>query len=102
MAPAREVYEILVESHLGPGWSEWFDGLAVTPVENGHTILAGPVADQAALHGLFGKDTRPEPEAGGGPQGVMPMPSRTSCASLHWMAFLNPGSTLSFLRQARP
>jgi hypothetical protein len=55
MPSAQEVYEIRVEGHLGPGWSEWFDGLTVTAVEDGQTLLTGPVADQAALHGLLAK-----------------------------------------------
>ena len=49
-------YEIEVEGHLDRSrWSRWFDGLEVTPREEGTTVLCGPVADQAALHGLLGK-----------------------------------------------
>ena len=33
----------------------WFDGLTITLEENGDTLLTGPVADQAALHGLLKK-----------------------------------------------
>jgi len=55
MVDTQEVYEIRVEGHLGPGWSEWFDRLTVTPLEYGQTLLIGPVADRAALHGLLGK-----------------------------------------------
>jgi hypothetical protein len=33
----------------------WFEGLAITLEENGDTLLAGPVADQAALYGLLRK-----------------------------------------------
>ncbi len=33
----------------------WFDGLAITLEENGETLVSGPVADQAALHGLLKK-----------------------------------------------
>ena len=47
------VYQIRVRGHLGPQWAEWFDGLAVTPEDNGDTLLTGPVVDQAALHGLL-------------------------------------------------
>jgi hypothetical protein len=46
-------YEIKVKGHLDNRWSEWFDGLAITHEEDGTTVLAGPVADQAALHGLL-------------------------------------------------
>jgi hypothetical protein len=49
------VYEIRVEGHLDREWSDWFEGLAVTLAEDGTTLLTGPVADQAALHGLLKK-----------------------------------------------
>ena len=50
-----EYYAIRVKGHLDPRWSEWFEGLAVTIEENGETILSGPLADQAALHGLLAR-----------------------------------------------
>ena len=34
---------------------DWFDGLTITLEDNGDTLLSGPVADQAALHGLLRK-----------------------------------------------
>ena len=49
------VYQIRIKGHLGPRWSEWFDGLTITPTDDGETLLTGPVADQAALHGLLRK-----------------------------------------------
>jgi hypothetical protein len=48
-------YEIRVKGVLGSGWSAWFDGLQVTSDEHGQTTIAGPVTDQAALHGLLAK-----------------------------------------------
>ncbi len=48
-------YQIRIKGHLGCQWAEWFGGLAVTLEENGDTLLTGPVADQAALHGLLKK-----------------------------------------------
>jgi hypothetical protein len=48
-------YEIRVKGVLGSSWSAWFDGLRVTSVEPGQTTIAGPVAGQAALHGLLAK-----------------------------------------------
>jgi hypothetical protein len=48
-------YEIRVNGILGSGWSAWFAGLRVTSDEHGQTTIAGPVADQAALHGLLTK-----------------------------------------------
>jgi hypothetical protein len=49
-------YEILVEGVLDGTWSVWFDDLAIhgDPL-GGTTTIAGPVRDQAALHGLLGK-----------------------------------------------
>ena len=50
------VYQIRIKGHLGPQWTEWFEGMAVTTLEeNGDTLLTGPVVDQAALHGLLKK-----------------------------------------------
>ncbi len=52
--PSRPpVYEIRVRGRLGPRWAAWFEGLTVTPEDNGDTLLTGPVVDQAALHGLL-------------------------------------------------
>jgi hypothetical protein len=51
--PAR--YEIRVRGLLDSGWSGWFDGLQVTSDAPGQTLIAGPVVDQAALHGLLAK-----------------------------------------------
>jgi hypothetical protein len=48
-------YEIRVRGVLDGGWSAWFDGLQVTSDEHGQTTIAGPVTDQAALHGLLAK-----------------------------------------------
>ena len=48
-------YQIRVSGVLDPGWSVWFDGLQVSSNEAGQTTIAGPVADQAALHGLLAK-----------------------------------------------
>lgn len=49
------VYQIRIQGHLGPQWADWFEGMVVTRVENGDTLLTGPVTDQAALHGLIKK-----------------------------------------------
>lgn len=48
-------YEIKVKGYLDSHWSEWFDDLTMTYDECGHTLLSGPVTDQAALHGLLNK-----------------------------------------------
>lgn len=49
------VYQIRIKGHLGPQWTDWFGGLAVTLEDNGDTSLTGLVIDQAALHGLLKK-----------------------------------------------
>jgi hypothetical protein len=48
-------YEIRVEGHLDGRWSEWFDGMEITNLENGETVLSGDIVDQAALHGVLAK-----------------------------------------------
>jgi hypothetical protein len=50
-----DFYEIRVRGVLDSGWSAWFDGLEVTSDQAGQTRIAGPVVDQAALHGLLAK-----------------------------------------------
>jgi hypothetical protein len=56
-SPPRDAqhYEIRLKGHLEARWSKWFDGLTITLEESGKTLLSGPVADQAALHGLLKK-----------------------------------------------
>jgi hypothetical protein len=49
------VYQIKVKSHLSSDWTDWFEGLTITPEEDGDTLLTGPVIDQAALYGLLKK-----------------------------------------------
>ena len=53
--PHASLYEIRLKGQLDAQWMSWFDGLTVTLEEDGDTLLSGPVADQAALHGLFKK-----------------------------------------------
>lgn len=47
------IYQIRIKGHLGPQWADRFAGLQITLEDNGDTLLTGPVADQAALHGLL-------------------------------------------------
>ena len=51
----QEFYQITVKGHLNPNWANWFDGLTITPLPNGTTVISGPVVDQAALHGVLRK-----------------------------------------------
>jgi hypothetical protein len=46
-------YQIRLKGHLDRHWSAWFDGLTVTNEANGEAVLRGPLADQAALHGVL-------------------------------------------------
>lgn len=56
LAPQPDiVYQIRLRGHLGSQWADWFAGLAITLEAAGDTLLTGPVADQAALHGLLKK-----------------------------------------------
>jgi hypothetical protein len=50
---AYDVYRITIKGHLDPEWSDWFDGLTITLVDTGETILTGPLVDQTALHGVL-------------------------------------------------
>ncbi len=53
--PQPEIFEIRLQGQLDTRWTDWFEGMTITQTEDGDTILAGPVADQAALHGLLKK-----------------------------------------------
>jgi hypothetical protein len=46
-------YHITVRGHLEQRWAAWFDGLTIANAADGTSILAGPIADQAALHGVL-------------------------------------------------
>ena len=49
------VYQIRIKGQMNPQWKVWFEGLTVTLDADGDTLITGPVADQAALHGLLKK-----------------------------------------------
>ncbi len=49
------LYAIRIKGHLHNRWTGWFEGMTVTREDNGDTLLTGPVADQAVLHGLMKK-----------------------------------------------
>ena len=49
------VYQIRIKGHLGREWTDWFGGLTITALDNGDTLLTGPVVDQATLYGLLRK-----------------------------------------------
>jgi hypothetical protein len=47
-------YEIRVKGTLDGRWTAWFEDLHVAS-DGDETVISGPVADQAALHGLLTK-----------------------------------------------
>ena len=49
------LYQIRIKGHLESRWTDRFEGMTITLEEDGNTLLSGPVADQAALHGLLKK-----------------------------------------------
>ena len=49
------LYDIRLQGHLDTRWAAWFEGLTLTHQSDGTTVIHGPVADQAALHGLLQK-----------------------------------------------
>ena len=49
------MHEIRLEGHLDQHWADWLDGLAITHESDGTTTLSGPLADQAALHGVLNR-----------------------------------------------
>jgi hypothetical protein len=51
--PEAGRYEIRLTGHLDAHWTGWFDGLTVSHEADGATLISGPIADQAALHGLL-------------------------------------------------
>ena len=48
------VYRIKLKGRLDHSWSNWFEQMAISTAGD-DTILMGPVADQAALHGLLNR-----------------------------------------------
>ncbi|HNS50188.1 MAG TPA: hypothetical protein PKO09_03315 [Anaerolineae bacterium] len=49
------LYRIRIKGTLGDDWSDWFDGFRFDHLAQNETVLTGPVADQAALHGILCK-----------------------------------------------
>lgn len=49
------IYQIRIKGHLDHKWADWFSGLSITTLDNGETLLTGPMDDQAALYGLLRK-----------------------------------------------
>ena len=49
------MYEIRLEGHLSPEWTDWFECLTLTLEDGGESLLTCSVVDQAALYGLLRK-----------------------------------------------
>jgi hypothetical protein len=48
-----DTYRIRVRGRLDDRWSDWLGDLHLLHRDDGTTVLVGPIADQAALHGVF-------------------------------------------------
>ena len=46
---------VRLEGLLDEQWAAWLGGFSLAHCENGETLLAGEVQDQAALYGLLAK-----------------------------------------------
>lgn len=55
--PNASIYEIRVKGCLDrPFWADWFGGMEFSiDLDQGETILRGPIADQAELFGLLSR-----------------------------------------------
>lgn len=51
----RSHYRLAVQGHLGAHGVAWFEGLTVINKPDGSAEISGPIADQAALHGLLAR-----------------------------------------------
>ncbi len=48
-------YTIRIAGQLDPGWSEWLEGLTITPLEMGDTLLSGLLRDPSCLYGILNR-----------------------------------------------
>jgi len=55
MGSSSDWYEIRLRGRLDARWAEWFDDMTLAAGADGTSVLRGPVADQAALHGLLAR-----------------------------------------------
>jgi hypothetical protein len=46
-------YEIRIKGHLDACWLDWFEGWALTNLENGEVRMSRVQVDQSALHGVL-------------------------------------------------
>jgi hypothetical protein len=50
-----DCYEIRLLGRLDSHWATAFDGMELTSGNDGNTVIRGPIADQASLHGLLAR-----------------------------------------------
>ena len=50
-----DIYAIRIKEEIPAHLSAWLDGLTITYLDDGGSILSGPITDQSALHGLLVK-----------------------------------------------
>ena len=57
VTPSPSYCTIRIAGTLNADWAAWFEQmtLAPNPARTNETLIQGPIADQAALHGLLAK-----------------------------------------------
>ena len=50
-----ETYRIRVGGQLDECWADWLGGLTIQHLDDGTSLLTGPLVDQAALHGVLAR-----------------------------------------------
>ena len=48
------IYQIRIKGHLDESWLRWFEGLDISPLPEGGTVISGEM-DQSALHGVLNR-----------------------------------------------
>ncbi len=49
------IYEIRFRGQLPQRYARWFEGLTMTHLADGDTLLTGDLPDQSALHGILSR-----------------------------------------------
>ncbi len=47
--------EICIQGQIDQGWSEWFEGMQISYLEDERTLLSGVLVDQTALYTLIAR-----------------------------------------------
>ena len=47
------IYTIRIQGVLHDRWKNWFDGMTITNLDSGETIIEGLIQDQSALVGVI-------------------------------------------------